>query len=174
MGKSSILNAMMNHRGLAYTSSRPGRTRLLNAFSVNGGKLVVIDMPGYGYASREEWGVQIIKYLTGRKQMRRAFVLIDAHHGVKPSDLLLLEHLGRVGVSYQILLSKTDKADPKRLPVTFENIRYLIETGIGGVGALGEVLAVAGDPARKGVEKIGISELRWSVLVACGLQGNVI
>ena len=53
---------------MAYTSSRPGRTRLLSAFAINGGKMMLIDMPGYGHASREDWGTQIMKYLTTRKQ----------------------------------------------------------------------------------------------------------
>lgn len=53
---------------MAYTSSKPGRTRLLNAFGVNQGKVVLLDMPGYGHASREEWGVQVMKYLTTRRQ----------------------------------------------------------------------------------------------------------
>lgn len=68
VGKSSLLNAMMGHSRLAFTSSKPGRTRLLSAFAVNGGKAVVVDCPGYGHASREDWGVQVLKYLKSRKQ----------------------------------------------------------------------------------------------------------
>ena len=68
VGKSSLLNAMMGHSGLAFTSSKPGRTKLLSAFAVNGGKVVVVDCPGYGHASREDWGIQVLKYLKSRKQ----------------------------------------------------------------------------------------------------------
>lgn len=68
VGKSSLLNALLNYKNLAYTSSKPGRTRLMNAFSIARGTMVLLDMPGYGHASREEWGVQIMKYLKSRKQ----------------------------------------------------------------------------------------------------------
>jgi len=172
MKKSTLLNALLNHKGLAYTSSKPGRTKLLSAFAINQGKILLLDMPGYGHASREEWGTQVMKYITSRKQFRRAFVLIDAKHGPKSSDLMLLERLGREGVSYQIILSKIDKLSPFNgdLQRAFLDTKYLMETGLGGVSGLGEVLGVAGDPAKKG-PKIGINDLRWSIMVACGLGG---
>lgn len=66
--KSSILNALLRFKGMAYTSSKPGKTRLMSAFAINQGKMVLIDMPGYGHASREDWGLQIMKYLSSRKQ----------------------------------------------------------------------------------------------------------
>jgi GTP-binding protein len=68
VGKSSMLNALMNHAGMAYTSSKPGKTKLLSAFAINQGKLVLVDVPGYGHASREDWGTQVMKYLLSRKQ----------------------------------------------------------------------------------------------------------
>ncbi|KAL7269977.1 hypothetical protein RUND412_007329 [Rhizina undulata] len=169
--KSSMLNALLNNKNLAFTSSKPGRTRLMNAFGINQKKLIILDMPGYGHGSREEWGTQIMKYLRSRKQFRRAFVLIDAKHGVKPADMMLLEHLGTEGISYQIVLSKVDRLNPHdgSLRKVFEDIKYLMETGLAGVSGLGEILATAADPSKKGAVKIGISELRWAVMVAGGL-----
>jgi GTP-binding protein len=110
--------------------------------------------------------------LKTKNRFRRAFVLIDAKHGPKSSDLMLLERLGREGVSYQIVLSKIDKLSPFNgdLERAFLDTKYLMETGLGGVSGLGEVLGVAGDPAKKG-PKIGINDLRWSIMVACGLGG---
>jgi GTP-binding protein len=73
------------------------------------GGVVVVDMPGYGGGSREEWGKEALKYLTQRKQLRRTFVLIDAEHGLKSSDVALLSHLRKEGVAYSVIMSKVDK-----------------------------------------------------------------
>ncbi|KAI5837806.1 P-loop containing nucleoside triphosphate hydrolase protein, partial [Morchella snyderi] len=171
VGKSSLLNALLNNKNLAYTSSKPGRTRLMNAFGIADGKLVLLDMPGYGHASREEWGVQIMKYLKSRKQFRRAFLLIDAKHGLKKNDLQLLEQFGQEGISYQIVLSKIDRVKPEDLEKLFKEVRDLMENGIPGANAgLGEILATAGDPAKKGEKKVGLSDLRRAILVASGLE----
>lgn len=74
--KSTLLNSLLGVREMAYTSSKPGRTRLLSAFAVNQGKLLLLDMPGYGHASREEWGVEIMKYLKGRKAYVFPFLVV--------------------------------------------------------------------------------------------------
>lgn len=97
--------------------------------------------------------------------------MIDAAHGPKASDLMILEHLGREGIPHQIILSKVDRVSVKRgeLNKAFEDTKYLIDTGVVGVSCLGEILGVAGDPSKKG-PKIGVSELRWSIMVACGLD----
>ncbi|KAK2757656.1 GTP-binding protein [Arachnomyces sp. PD_36] len=117
VGKSSLLNALMG-KEMCYTSSKPGRTREMNAFGVGakkgGGtgmdsKVVVLDMPGYGKGSREEWGVEIMKYLRGRKQLRRVFLLVDAIHGLKPQDLQLLSLLRQSAIPHQTIVSKIDK-----------------------------------------------------------------
>jgi len=73
------------------------------------GGCVVLDMPGYGGGSREEWGAEILKVLENRKQLRRAFLLVDAEHGLKSSDISLLLHLRQQGVPHQVILSKADK-----------------------------------------------------------------
>ena len=101
--------------------------------------------------------------------MRRAFVLIDAKHGPKKMDMLLLQQLGAQGISYQIVLSKIDRLSRKdgSMQRAFESTRRLLE-GLPGVSGLGEVLAVAACPAKK-VPRQGITNLRWSVLSACGI-----
>lgn len=94
-------------------------------------------------------------------------MLIDAQHGPKASDLMLLECLGREGISYQIVLSKIDRyiAKHRTLQNALLDIKYLLETGAGGTSALGEVLGVSSLK-----KKVGISDLRWSIMVACGLE----
>ncbi|KAF2137627.1 uncharacterized protein K452DRAFT_291446 [Aplosporella prunicola CBS 121167] len=72
-------------------------------------QLVVVDMPGYGYGSRDAWGTEIMKYLTGRRQLRRAYVLVDAEHGCKDSDNQILQLLAQNGVPHQVVLCKADK-----------------------------------------------------------------
>ncbi|KAF8422557.1 P-loop containing nucleoside triphosphate hydrolase protein, partial [Tirmania nivea] len=175
VGKSSLLNALLNNSTMARTSSKPGHTRLMNAFSISQGKLVLLDMPGYGHASRPEWGVQIMKYLVSRKQFRRAFVLVDALHGPKSSDLMLLDHLGASGVPYQIVLSKVDRLKQEELDTAFDNIKALLtdKRERRGTSALGEVLGTAADPAKRSKSKVGMAELRWAVMVAGGLDGSI-
>jgi GTP-binding protein len=99
-------------------------------------------------------------------------LLIDAKHGLKKNDLQLLEQFGQEGISYQIVLSKIDRVKPKDLEKLFKEVRDLMENGIPGANAgLGEILATAGDPAKKGEKKVGLSDLRRAILVASGLEG---
>lgn len=110
-----------------------------------------------------------------RDRFRRAFLLIDAKHGLKKNDLLLLDQFGQEGISFQIVLSKIDRVKPDAVAKLFEEVRHLMENGIKGMNAgLGEILATAADPAKKGVKKVGLSELRWAVMVACGLENSVL
>lgn len=116
VGKSSLLNALTGRKTLARTSNTPGRTRLLNFFSL-GGRLILVDLPGYGYAraSRsdiERWTRLTRGYLKGRPQLRRVCLLIDARHGIKASDREVMEELDTAAVSYQIVLTKADKVKP--------------------------------------------------------------
>lgn len=122
VGKSSLINALVNQKGLARTSNTPGRTQELNYFVPDGfsgeeGDLppvAIVDMPGYGFAKapREQvakWTRMVFAYLRGRSTLRRVFVLIDARHGLKNNDLDVLEMLDTAAVSYQIVLTKADK-----------------------------------------------------------------
>lgn len=113
VGKSSIINAVVQKKGLAKTSNTPGRTQCLNFFST-GDICYIVDMPGYGYAEAPKkivqgWHKLIKEYLLGRSSLRRVYVLIDSRHGLKPNDIEVMNLLDECAVSYQVILTKTDK-----------------------------------------------------------------
>lgn len=115
VGKSSLINALVNNGSLARTSGTPGATRQLNFFNLND-VLHLVDVPGYGYAKAGKkeakgWQNLLFDYLRGRRQLARAFVLIDARHGVKEADKDMLARLDDAAVSYQFVLTKADKAE---------------------------------------------------------------
>jgi GTP-binding protein len=130
VGKSSLLNALTGRNALARTSHTPGRTQELNFFHL-GGRLTLVDMPGYGYAAvaKEKvaaWTKLIHDYLRGRASLGRVYVLIDARHGIKPVDEGVLETLDKAAVSYQVVLTKADELKPgaleRRMAETAEKI----------------------------------------------------
>ena len=113
VGKSSLLNALVGQKALARTSNTPGRTRELNLFTGDNG-LVIVDMPGYGYARAPKtavanWTKLVFDYLRGRANLRRVYLLIDARHGLKDNDIEALKQIDRAAVSYQVVLTKADK-----------------------------------------------------------------
>ncbi len=119
VGKSSLINALTGVNGLARASNTPGRTRELNFFDVNE-KLTLVDMPGYGYAKAPKhevkaWQAVLRGYLRGRPGLTRAFVLIDSRHGVLAADEEMFALLDEAAVTYQIVLTKTDKIKPAEL-----------------------------------------------------------
>ncbi len=119
VGKSSLLNALTGRKNLARASNTPGRTRLLNFFDL-GGRLILVDLPGYGYARASKtdiarWTQLTRDYLKGRPQLRRVCLLVDARHGLKASDRQVMEELDTAAVSYQIVLTKADKIKPGAL-----------------------------------------------------------
>ncbi|MEM8592365.1 MAG: ribosome biogenesis GTP-binding protein YihA/YsxC [Pseudomonadota bacterium] len=112
VGKSSLINALTNQRGLARASNTPGRTQEINFFALADRYLV--DLPGYGFANApvavvEKWQRLLKAYLAGRANLRRAFVLIDARHGVKPVDEEIMNLLDASAIAFQIVLTKADK-----------------------------------------------------------------
>ena len=116
VGKSSLLNALTGRRALARISTRPGRTQQLNFFDL-GGRLVLVDMPGYGYAEaakrvKRDWQGLRFDYLRGRPTLRRVLLLLDARIEVKPADVAVMEMLDRAAVTYQIVLTKCDDVAP--------------------------------------------------------------
>ncbi|SEQ60402.1 GTP-binding protein [Faunimonas pinastri] len=121
VGKSSLINALTGQSGLARTSNTPGRTRELNFFLPEAeAGLLLVDMPGYGYAKAPktevaQWSRLIHDYLRGRANLRRVFVLVDARHGIKPSDETIMNEFDKTAVPYQIVLTKADKIKPAEL-----------------------------------------------------------
>ncbi len=113
VGKSSLLNALTNRNNLARTSHTPGRTQQLNFFDL-AGELVLVDLPGYGYAKASKtdvarWTALVRDYLTGRPVLRRLFLLIDSRRGIMPVDEEVMDLLDQAAVVYQLVLTKTDK-----------------------------------------------------------------
>jgi GTP-binding protein len=121
VGKSSLINALTGRTSLARVSVTPGRTRELNYFTLGKeGAVYLVDMPGYGYARASKsaikgWTRLIRDYLKGRRELKRVFLLIDARHGIKPSDEETMELLDEAAVSYQVVLTKADKPKPSEL-----------------------------------------------------------
>jgi GTP-binding protein len=115
VGKSSLINAVTNRKTLARTSNTPGRTQELNFFEVGKPiRLRLVDMPGYGFAEApkdmvKRWRFLINDYLRGRAVLKRALVLVDARHGLKPVDEDVMQMLDDAAVSYHVVLTKADK-----------------------------------------------------------------
>jgi GTP-binding protein len=129
VGKSSLLNALTGRRGLARVSATPGRTQQLTFFDLDG-RLVLVDMPGYGYARaakkvKEDWQGLLFDYLRGRPNLRRVLLLMDARVETKPADLAALELLGRAAVSTQIVVTKADAVKPAALAARLAGLAEL-------------------------------------------------
>lgn len=113
VGKSSLINALSNQNKLAKASNTPGRTRLLNFFNL-ADTLMMVDLPGYGYAKAPktdiaQWQELTLDYLRGRPQLQRIMILIDGRHGIKPGDREMMDLLDKTANSYQLVLTKLDK-----------------------------------------------------------------
>ncbi|MDP1723613.1 MAG: ribosome biogenesis GTP-binding protein YihA/YsxC [Alphaproteobacteria bacterium] len=119
VGKSSLINALTNRALLARTSNTPGRTKELNFFDL-GERITLVDLPGYGYAKAAKkevasWQHFTKIYLRGRAQLRRVYILIDARHGIKPTDKEVMKLLDDSAQSYQIVMTKSDKVKTQEL-----------------------------------------------------------
>lgn len=113
VGKSSLLNVLTGRKNLARTSNTPGRTQQVNFFDL-GGRMMLTDLPGYGYAKAaksvvDQWTRLIKSYLRGRVQLRRVCLLIDSRHGLKDTDREAMALMDEAAVAYQIVLTKCDK-----------------------------------------------------------------
>jgi GTP-binding protein len=170
VGKSSLINALVGHKGLARTSNTPGRTQELNYFVPDGFSgeagdlppMALVDMPGYGYAQApkehvDAWTKLVFDYLRGRSTLKRVYVLIDSRHGIKKNDEEVLSLLDKAAVSYQIVLTKTDKikepAVPRLIAETLEKIRKR-------PAAFPEVLSTSSEKGN------GLEELRSAIRTA--------
>ncbi len=164
VGKSSLLNALTGRRALARASNTPGRTRQLNFFDL-GGQLVLVDMPGYGYAQaakdiKADWQDLMFDYLRGRPTLRRVVLLLDSRIEVKPSDLAVMDLLDRAAVTYQLVLTKADGLKPGPLRRKEEEIAGLAR---GHAAAFPTVLTTSSDTGA------GIEALRAEL---AGLAGR--
>jgi GTP-binding protein len=126
VGKSSLINMLVNKKGLAKTSSTPGKTQTINHFLINGTThpWYLVDLPGYGYAksaksARESWERFVRYYLAHRENLICTFVLIDMRHAPQAADLTFLEWLGKNGIPFQIVFTKCDKLSKGQIEVLF-------------------------------------------------------
>lgn len=113
VGKSSLINALCGRSTVARTSNTPGRTQQLNLFDI-AGRMILVDMPGYGFAQApkdmvERWTRLIGSYLSGRPVLRRCMLLVDSRHGLKDTDRDMMTMLDKAAVVYQVVLTKVDK-----------------------------------------------------------------
>jgi GTP-binding protein len=155
VGKSSLINAMVRHGGLARTSNTPGRTQELNFFAPYEDHLYLVDMPGYGFAKAPKekvatWTSLIRAYLSGRPTLRRVFVLIDSRHGIKPPDREILKMLDVTAVPYQIVLTKADKINEPSL----DQMRIATEKAIAPHPAAFPVVLATSSEKGTGMEEL--------------------
>lgn len=154
VGKSSLVNALTGRKALARTSNTPGRTQQLNFFNL-GDTMMLVDLPGYGYAkaSKSEvakWNELIRAYLRGRQPLLRVCVLVDSRHGLKDSDHEMMEILDKHAVSYQLVLTKTDKLKTGQL----EQIQTSVEAASKKHPALHPRIVATSSVDRRGIDAL--------------------
>jgi GTP-binding protein len=158
VGKSSLINALTNRNSLARVSRTPGRTQQINFFDLVG-KLVLVDLPGHGYAKVGramvgEWSKLISAYIRGRPNLARVMLLIDSRVGFKEPDLKLMERLDEAALSYQIVITKADEMPADALEINRARLAIQLERR---PAAHPEILVTS---SRKGT---GISALRAEI-----------
>lgn len=164
VGKSSLINALVGQNHLARASNEPGRTRELNFFLLNAA-LHMVDLPGYGWARASKVAVKKFQnlgrdYLRGRPNLKRAYLLIDARHGLKDVDNEPMDALDKAAVSYQIVLTKADKIKPAERAKVIEATQAAIKKR---PAAHPIVLATSSETG------LGIPELRLEIMQTCGV-----
>ena len=163
VGKSSLLNALTNRKSLARTSNTPGRTQELNLFDVGRPPVLrLVDMPGYGFAEApkdmvKRWRFLVNDYLRGRPVLKRALVLVDSRHGLKPVDREVMDMLDAAAVGYHLVLTKADKIKPTELDAT---VARTAEEALKRPAAHPLLVATSSETGS------GIAELRTAILEA--------
>lgn len=165
VGKSSLVNALTGRRTLARTSSNPGHTQQLNFFRLSE-RLMLVDMPGYGFAKASKskigaWSELIERYLRGRPTLLRVLVLIDARHGVKPNDDETMSALDQMAVQYQLILTKADLVKKAALAEIVAATEAVIRKHVGAFPRLHVTSAEKG---------AGIADLRAELAQLAALQ----
>lgn len=166
VGKSSLINALTNHNNLARVSHTPGRTQELNFFSLSTYGILV-DVPGYGFAAASKkkiasWNRLIHDYLRGRPSLRRVYALVDSRHGLKPNDKELFDLLAEYALSFQVVLTKTDKLKANELEAVIESTTKQITAY---TPAHPKVLATSS------AKKIGFEPLQAEIAALCLGEG---
>lgn len=160
VGKSTLINALVGQKALARTSQSPGATKQLNFFLVGNSRLMLVDMPGYGYAKVSksqlgEWDKLIKSYLCGRPNLKRTCLLIDARRGVMPPDEAFMKLLDESAVTFQIVLTKIDQLTQAALRTLLVDIQKTVGAH---VAAHPHVIATSG------TDRQGIDDLRAELL----------
>lgn len=127
VGKSSLINKMINRKNLARTSSVPGKTQQMNYYRINE-QLYFVDLPGYGYAKvskaqRERWGQMIERYLLGREHLKLVLHIIDLRHPPTADDLMMFEWLQHFGIPLVVVATKADKLPKTHIPRHLKTVR---------------------------------------------------
>ena len=169
VGKSTLINALVDPHGLARASNTPGRTQARNYFGPERPEppFYLVDMPGYGFAKApkemvDAWTALVRDYLRGRPNLSRTFLLIDARHGLKPVDREIMKLLDEAAVSFQVVLTKADKLTPKALEHVIAATQKEIKAH---PAAMPEVLATSSEKKR------GFDELRSAIAtIVLGLR----
>lgn len=159
VGKSSLINAITGRKALARVSHQPGRTRQLNFFECEAAPIVLVDMPGYGYAEapkeiKRDWQGLMLDYLRGRPNLRRVFLLLDARVEIKVSDETVMELLDQAAVPFQFVLTKADSVKPPALKRKQEEVLALAAKH---PAALSRILTTSS------AKSLGIEELRAAI-----------
>ena len=157
VGKSSLLNSLIGST-VARTSNTPGRTQQLNFFNL-ADKLILVDMPGYGFANvplkiKYQWEELIAAYLNERDQLKCLYLLVDARHGFKANDIEIMHYLDKMGCIYQVVITKTDKISLAAHPKLKEAMEKTLE---GHAAARSTVILTSAE------RKIGMHELQQSI-----------
>lgn len=159
VGKSSLINALTGRKALARTSNTPGRTQQVNFFNL-GDRLMLADLPGYGYAKApkgniDQWTDLVNTYLKGRAPLRRTLVMIDSRHGFKKTDYPVMDMLDKAAQVYQIVLTKADKVKDGPLQKLYLAIQAEL---VKRPAAHPDIFITSSE------KKIGIAELRAEIL----------
>jgi GTP-binding protein len=168
VGKSSLINALTGRRQLARISQTPGRTQQINLFDL-GGRLTLVDLPGYGYAQApkplvEAWQRLVRAYLRGRASLRRTCVLVDARHGLKDNDRAFMAMLGETAVAFQVVLTKADLVRASERAELVESVDGELERRLGAHPRLIVTSAQTGE---------GIEGLRAELAALAAAPGEV-